>query len=146
MNSNDGGKLSIQLRNKRYGTKKGERSDVNANPSLNGEDATNAIEILKSMPVAESTMDEFKRLLNSTLEYRRTKLKSEEELNLQEYFPYFFVSTELVKLFGSITCLHSNRLCHVHRFHMIFHCDFKVLISVHSKIGGNSTLLERHVF
>lgn len=96
VNSTDGGKLSIQLRNKRYAAKKDEKNDVIASSPLSGGDAKDALEMLKSMVVNESNMHEFKRLLSLTLEYRQTKLQSEEELNLQEYFPYFFVSTELV--------------------------------------------------
>lgn len=97
LNSNDGGKLSIQLRNKRFLAKKGaQKNDVAVRSSLNGDEAKNAVEVLKSMLVNETNMDKFKQLLSSTLEYRRAKLESEEELNLQEYFPYFFVSSELV--------------------------------------------------
>lgn len=97
VNSADGGKLGIQLRNKRFLAKNNAgNNDAMANQPLSGEDAKDALEVLKSMIVNDSNMDELKRLLNLTLEYRRTKLQSEEELNLKEYFPYFFVSTELV--------------------------------------------------
>lgn len=104
--------MNIQLRNKRYLASKDKKKDVTLISQLSNDEAKDALEVLKSMLVTENNMDEFKRLLATTLEYRQSKLKSEEELDLQENFPYFFVSTDLVRcktLVQSMISFYSSR-------------------------------------
>lgn len=94
VNSSDGGKLGVQLRNQRYASKRqvtrGIEDDI-----CDEQEAKEVIEVLKSMVVNSANMEDFKQKLRSTLTYRGNMLK-EPELNLREYFPYFWVSRELV--------------------------------------------------
>lgn len=94
MNPSDGGKLNIQLRNKRAATKRQHVEEHEIN-TLTDDEAKNMVEKLKTTVVNNQNMDAIKNMLQLTLKYRTQMLKN-EQLNLREYFPYFFVSKELV--------------------------------------------------
>lgn len=100
LNKTDGGKLGIQIRNVRRGIKRRQTivNDFEDEMLLNEEQAKQEVENLKSILVNTQNMDEIKSKLRSTLVYRLDLLK-QIELNLREYFPYFFVSPELVNTF-----------------------------------------------
>lgn len=65
--------------------------------TLSDEEAKEVVEVLKSTAVNSQNMDNIKNMLTSTLKYR-TELLKKEEINLREYFPYFWVSNELVSV------------------------------------------------
>lgn len=93
-NTNDGGKLGIGLRNKRFALNK---NKVGATVENNLSDTEPSIEfeLLKSTLVNTANMQTIKDRLKLTLQYRVGLLRR-VEINLLEYFPYFFVSAELV--------------------------------------------------
>lgn len=90
----DGGKLNIQMRYKRVMAKR-QHVQQDEEAILSDEEAKKMVEILKSTVVNSQNMDSIKSMLTSTLKYRTEMLK-QEELNLREYFPYFWASKELV--------------------------------------------------
>lgn len=94
-NSNDGGKLGIGLRYKRFkaNKKRSVGSIVPADPGVIN--VTDEFELLKSTMVNNENMATIKLRLARTLQYRTTLLR-QIEINLLECFPYFFVSAELV--------------------------------------------------
>lgn len=90
----DGGKLSIQLRNKRTANKRPNDTN-NCEDMLDEKDAKEVFEQLKATVVQNDSLNDIKLKLRSTLTYRGNILKN-IEINLRECFPYFFVSPELV--------------------------------------------------
>lgn len=62
---------------------------------ISDEEAANIVEDLKMTLVSIENIDVIKESLLKTLQYR-SKLLAKEELNLREYFPYFFTNPELV--------------------------------------------------
>lgn len=95
LNSSDGGKLNIQLRNKRAAIKR--QHVVEPDNILTDDEAKEMVEVLKTTVVNNQNIDSIKDMLKSTLKYR-TKMLKDEQLNLREYFPYFWVSKELVSI------------------------------------------------
>lgn len=97
INSSDGGKLGIQLRNQRRVNKRKEAPDAlnQSINTLNESDAKQLIETMKLMIVNNDNMENFKSMLAKTLQYR-TELLKIIDINLREFFPYFFVSHDLV--------------------------------------------------
>lgn len=98
-NTKDGGKLGICLRNKRFADKdkldeRGQNVPL-IDDSIDEDTAKLELEMLKSMVVNKENMIEIQNKLKLTLSYRMNLLK-QLELNIREYFPYFFVSAELV--------------------------------------------------
>lgn len=94
LNSTDGGKLAINLRNQRVANKRNNNT-ANTEDQLDGTEADKLFETMKLTIVNNGSMDNFKSMLSQTLVYR-SKLLKNIEINLREYFPYFFVSPELV--------------------------------------------------
>lgn len=94
LNVSDGGKLGIQMRNKRAMARR-QPVQQNKETTLSDDEAKEMVEVLKSTVVSTQNMDNIKSMLASTLKYRTEMLKK-EELNLREYFPYFWASKELV--------------------------------------------------
>lgn len=94
MNPSDGGKLGIQLRNKRAAAKRQHVDEIEEN-GLTDAEAKEMVEVLKTTVVNNRNMDSIKNMLKSTLKYR-TQMLNDEQLNLREFFPYFWVSRELV--------------------------------------------------
>lgn len=94
-NSNDGGKLGIGLRNKRFQTNKNKPNEtVEYGSSSNDIKESDDFELLKSTMVNKENMAIIKERLKRSLQYRMTLLH-QIEINLLEAFPYFFVSAEL---------------------------------------------------
>lgn len=104
-NTNDGGKLGIGLRNKRFQINKNKadkpvgdtpKANLRATPETNNAEDVNEFELLKSTLVNNENMALIKVKLKLTLPYRLSLLR-QIEINLLESFPYFFVSAELVR-------------------------------------------------
>lgn len=96
-NRNDGGKLGIGLRNKRFQMNKNKPNKPNDDtPNSNDTEEANGFELLKSTLVNNENMETIKHRLKLTLQYRLSLLR-QIEINLLECFPYFFVSAELVR-------------------------------------------------
>lgn len=88
------------MRNKRAIAKR-QHAQQHVEATLPDEEAKDLVEVLKSTAVNSQNMDNIKNMLKSTLKYR-TELLKKEELNLREYFPYFWVSNELVSVFKEL--------------------------------------------
>lgn len=95
-NSNDGGKLGIGLRNKRFQMNKNKSNEsIESSSSTSDIKEADDFELLKSTMVNKENMAQIKEQLKRTLQYRMSLL-NQIEVNLLESFPYFFVSAELV--------------------------------------------------
>lgn len=98
-NTKDGGKLGICLRNKRFANRdKFDERDQNVLliDDIDEDAAKLELEVLKSTIVNNDNMAEIQNKLKLTYSYRMNLLQ-ELEINLREYFPYFFVSADLVR-------------------------------------------------
>lgn len=96
------GYLNTKKKNERYAEKTCQRdqNESNNNDSFEGaidvtERQKQDIEVLKATIVNESNLPEIQTKLKSTLAYRQ-KLLENRELDLKEFFPYFFTDPELV--------------------------------------------------
>lgn len=104
----DGGWLNIRLKNIREAKKKFELNKMNSNiPSaarpiieqiseFSDTDADNELKLLKTMIVEPQTMTTIIEKLNLTRTYRH-KILLDKELNLKEWFPFFFTHPQLVR-------------------------------------------------
>lgn len=99
-NTKGNGFLDLRLRNLRRANAKNGKSNDTENEHENSEpiDEVNIedeIQVLKSLIVNEGNMNIIVDKLNLTREYRSTLLKR-TDIELKEYFPYFFTHPPLV--------------------------------------------------
>lgn len=104
----DGGWINSRLKNIREAKKKFELNKINSNiPSaarpiieqmseLSNADAHNELKLLKTMVVEPQNMATIIEKLNLTRTYRH-KILLDKELNLKEWFPFFFTHPQLVR-------------------------------------------------
>lgn len=98
LNPADGGKLGIKLRHQRLEAKR-RNTPCDEEVISDENEMEKVFQTLKSM-VVDNEIEDIKANLRKTLFYRANMLKN-IDINLQECFPYFFVSYELVNiLFG----------------------------------------------
>lgn len=136
LNSSDGGKLGIQLRNKRAVAKR-QHVQCQSEVELTEDEAEDMVELLKTTVVNSENMEDIKRMLTLTLNYR-TQLLRKEELNLREYFPYFWVSKELVSTINKSTNELVDNVCLFHRCRSNFICVFRTFKKMNFSTNGKS--------
>lgn len=106
------GYMEVKMKNERTAAKKRDMNESNASEVLNttgsviseldiAECEKTDVELLKLTVVNESNWSYIKAKLQSTLAYR-FKLMEIPELDLKEYFPYFFSHPTLVRRTNNI--------------------------------------------
>lgn len=102
-NSDDGGWLSICLKNRRNRAKENDESDQVQNNEDENIDAQSGVNYLKKVVVNEANMPEIKQKLIETLDHRLKMLEA-LEIDLRTEFPYFFTHPQLVSIVKYNNC------------------------------------------
>lgn len=95
----NGGWIGMKLKNNRRQLKNKKNANHDENSASVETTQTDMDEVLfkmKTLDISKANLIELKNMLKLTFEHRQSLIKTNENLDLLEIFPYFFTNSDLV--------------------------------------------------